>query len=266
MSEQLKGTLAERIRDLRREQKLSQSELADAIGINRATISRIENGDPVMSDIAVKLAEYFGVSVDYLFGLTDEKSPVNFDLKSLGISAASAQKLYSGEIDSDVLNMILEHPDFGAFSKAVALYFSDVIAKGTAVHNTVLDELSRIVADMRSDNADEAANDISLRKTPADEFDIYRLNNMFADILKDIKGEIGHGHKKEEKMTKEIVASLEQSVGKHNLAIRRINAERLATGVVDAISARHSLTEEMRNNLTAAFIPLFANDVSKKKG
>ena len=144
VSDTLYGTLAERVRDLRRADNLTMEQLADKIGINKSTISRIENGDPVMSDIALAISNHFGVSMDYLFGLSDDRTTVNYDLKSLGISPAVAEKLYKEEIDADVVNMLLEHQDFGDFSIALALYFTDAIATNARIHNTVCDEVSRI--------------------------------------------------------------------------------------------------------------------------
>ncbi len=81
MQEQLKGTLGERLRDLRREHNLSQQELGNVFGVDKGTISKIENGKTLNSDLALSIADYFGVSMDYLFGLSDDKSPVNYDLK-----------------------------------------------------------------------------------------------------------------------------------------------------------------------------------------
>ena len=263
MQEQLKGTLGERLRDLRREHNLSQQELGNVFGVDKGTISKIENGKTLNSNLALSLAEYFGVSMDYLFGLSDDRSTVNYDLKKLGISSAAAEKLCSEEVDADIVNMLIEHPDFGRLSTALALYFTDAVTDGVCVQNTLYDELSRIVGNMRSDKADDVSSNISNMKHPHTEFDITAIQNMFANMIIDIKSGIKPNIKKEEKNTREIVAALEQSVGKHNLAIRRINASRMATGVVDAISARNSLNEEERNNLIAAFIPLFANDVKK---
>ncbi len=261
--ENLKGTLAERVRDLRRERTLSQQELGDIFGIDKGTISKIENGKTINSDFALSLAGYFGVSMDYLFGLSDDRSSVNYDLKKLGISSAAAEKLCSGEVDADIVNMLIEHPDFGNFSIALALYFTDAVTAGACVQNTIFDEVSRIVGNMRSDHSEEAAHDIQTVKYPHTDFDLTAIQNMFSNMIIDIKSGMKPNIKKEEKNTREIVAALEQSVGKHNLAIRRINASRMATGVVEAISAKHSLTEEERNNLIEALKPLFVKDVKK---
>ena len=56
------------IRDLRREQGLSQEELARRCGVSRQTINAIENNkyDPTLA-LAFHLAEELGVRVDELF-------------------------------------------------------------------------------------------------------------------------------------------------------------------------------------------------------
>ena len=64
--------LDNRIRMFRAEQRLSQAELAERIGVSRKTISTIEVGRFVPSTIiALKIARYFGVSVEEVFSLKD---------------------------------------------------------------------------------------------------------------------------------------------------------------------------------------------------
>lgn len=65
--------LTNRIRVLRAEKRLSQSDLADAIGVSRKTISTIEVGRFIPSTvIALKLARYFDVPVEQVFTLTED--------------------------------------------------------------------------------------------------------------------------------------------------------------------------------------------------
>jgi putative transcriptional regulator len=64
--------LENRIRVFRAEHRLSQAELADAIGVSRKTISTIEVGRFVPSTIiALKIARYFEVPVEEIFFLND---------------------------------------------------------------------------------------------------------------------------------------------------------------------------------------------------
>lgn len=64
--------LENRIHVLRAEQRISQEELAERIGVSRKTISTIEVGRFIPSTvIALRLARYFGVPVEQIFKLKD---------------------------------------------------------------------------------------------------------------------------------------------------------------------------------------------------
>lgn len=66
----MKGKLENRIRVFRAEHRLSQSDLAEAIGVTRKTISTIEVGRFVPSTIiALKIARYFKAPVEDIFSL-----------------------------------------------------------------------------------------------------------------------------------------------------------------------------------------------------
>ncbi len=64
--------LDNRIRVFRAEHRMSQGELADAIGVSRKTISTIEVGRFVPSTvIALKIAHHFGVPLEDIFWLSN---------------------------------------------------------------------------------------------------------------------------------------------------------------------------------------------------
>lgn len=61
-----------RIRELRKERKLSQEELADAVGTTRQTITSIEIGKYTASlPLAYKIARYFGLTIEEVFDFSD---------------------------------------------------------------------------------------------------------------------------------------------------------------------------------------------------
>ena len=65
-----------RLRDLREDKDLKQIELADLIGCSQATYSRYESGAlGVPSDVLIKLAKFYDVSVDYILEITNYKKP-----------------------------------------------------------------------------------------------------------------------------------------------------------------------------------------------
>ena len=61
-----------RIRELRKQRKLSQVALADAVGTTRQTITSIEVGKYTASlPLAYKIARYFGLSIEEVFDFSD---------------------------------------------------------------------------------------------------------------------------------------------------------------------------------------------------
>ena len=61
-----------RIKDLREDRNLRQSDLAQATGIDQRTISNYETGKSNTDSYAlIKLADFFNVSIDYLVGRTN---------------------------------------------------------------------------------------------------------------------------------------------------------------------------------------------------
>ena len=63
-----------RIKDLREDNDLTQSQVAQAIGITQRKYSYIETGTQQLTDeILVKLSKFYNVSTDYILRLTDDK-------------------------------------------------------------------------------------------------------------------------------------------------------------------------------------------------
>ena len=61
-----------RIPELRKKQKMSQQELADAVGVTRQTITSIEVGKYTASlPLAYKIARVFGLTIEEVFDFSD---------------------------------------------------------------------------------------------------------------------------------------------------------------------------------------------------
>lgn len=61
-----------KIKELRKEKKLSQEELALAVSTTRQTITSIETGKYIASlPLAYKIAHYFGLTIEEVFDLSD---------------------------------------------------------------------------------------------------------------------------------------------------------------------------------------------------
>lgn len=62
------------LRTIREDNDLRQSDIAKILNISQNTYSQYETGViSLTAEVLIKLAEYYGVSVDYLLDRTDEK-------------------------------------------------------------------------------------------------------------------------------------------------------------------------------------------------
>ena len=66
-----------RLREPREKKRLSQQQLADWLGLTRSSISNYENNTQTPpADTLVRLADIYGVSVDYLLGVKNDRKRV----------------------------------------------------------------------------------------------------------------------------------------------------------------------------------------------
>ena len=66
--------ICQRLKELRLEKELSQEATAEILGVLRQQYARYENGtNEIPIRHAVTLARFYGVTLDYLVGLTDER-------------------------------------------------------------------------------------------------------------------------------------------------------------------------------------------------
>lgn len=66
-----------RIRDLREDKDLTQTDIANLLNIHQTTYSSYELGDlNIPVSVLNKLADFYKTSIDYLVGRTDEKNHI----------------------------------------------------------------------------------------------------------------------------------------------------------------------------------------------
>lgn len=126
MGEWLPGTFRERLKETRKAKRISRNKVADYLGINPATYGRIEKGDiqTINSDYLIKLSELFGVTTDYLLGLSNVPERTYYDVERLGLSVNAAKNLLSGKADGRVMNELLLNKKFLTATRLMADYFT----------------------------------------------------------------------------------------------------------------------------------------------
>lgn len=99
-----------RIKELREQANLKQSELADIIGISQQNLSKLERNDYTTVDpvIEEKIADYFSCSIDYLRGNSDIKNPEKYIEEAL-LLKTEFQKLGIIGKDEDLSDELLSY-------------------------------------------------------------------------------------------------------------------------------------------------------------
>lgn len=126
----LASNLRLRLKELRTKHDMTQTDLAKMMGVDKSTISRIEV-DPkkkeddsvkISADLLIKLSRYFNVSTDFLLGITKMSDTMNYPVEQLGLTEGSAKAMLSRSVHMDMLNRLLENPQFGQLT--YTLYYA----------------------------------------------------------------------------------------------------------------------------------------------
>lgn len=98
-------TLGEKIKEIRKEHNLNQSEFGELFGLTQNTITNIENDKRFPTyEILIEIAKRFNISVDYLLGLSEAKTN-DIELKAIcdytGLSEDVIENLHDILIEND---------------------------------------------------------------------------------------------------------------------------------------------------------------------
>ena len=236
----LPGTVRHRIQELIKERKITQAELAAEIGMAESSLSRFlsEKTDKIGDEYIIKIADFLGVSTDFILGQTDFPERRNYDIGELGLSYKAAMALYTREVDTDVVNRILENPQFPEITRMISRYFKDTIAEGFAVQNAMWDTLQQLTGTADTshlanpqEGTEAAAQILSMMKTAPHEKDVEAIQAAIMTMLQDIKAGIQTQTPTTELATKQITQSMMQSMVKGENAVpalQSISPEQLA--------------------------------------
>ena len=210
----LPSTPQQRLQDLMKEHKITQTVLAKKIGVTESTLSRFINGtkDTLSLDQMIGIARIFNVSTDFLLCMTDVPDRKNYDISELGLSAEAARNLYTGRTNPQVVSRLLENRRFAQLTSMIALYFDDTLASGFAVQNQIFQTLSSMLLGTGKEQPDarkaaqQAAQVAALNKTPVYQADLTNIQNQFMAVLREIKKELGTETGKP--LTKEMVEQM----------------------------------------------------------
>lgn len=272
----LPGTVRHRIQELIKERKITQAELAAEIGMAESSLSRFlsEKTDKIGDEYIIKIADFLGVSTDFILGQTDFPERRNYDIGELGLSYKAAMALYTREVDTDVVNRILESPQFPEITRMIARYFKDSNAEGPAGLNAMWDTMQQMIGTLDTshlanpqEGTEAAAQILGMMKTAPHEKDVEAIQAALMTMLRDIKAGIQTQTPTTELATKQITQSMMQSMVKGENAVpalQSISLEQLAGAYSTLPGATPELGGQF-SELIKNFIRDFM-DIAQKQG
>ncbi len=128
-------TIQERIWDLRMKHRLTLKELEAETGLSSSALGSYEADET--KDIShyalIKLAKFYGVTADYLLGLTETKRHPNGSLADLRLSDDMIDVLQNGRVDTALLGELVAHKDFMKLLADINIYVNGLAAM--QIHN-----------------------------------------------------------------------------------------------------------------------------------
>ena len=153
----VKLTIPERLKDLRVDRGLTLEQLADATGLSRSALGSYEADD--YKDISpysiVTLAGFYGVTTDYLLGITEMKNHPDTDLTVLHLGDEMLQVLASGRINNRLLSEIVTHKDFQRLMVDTEICVDRIAAMRVHDMNTVLNETRKTIMEKYDPGEDD---------------------------------------------------------------------------------------------------------------
>ena len=186
---QPKLTIQERLKDLRVERSLTLEQLSAETGISKSALGKYEADD--FKDISpfsmVELAKFYGVSTDYLLGLTEQKNHPNTELDALHLGDDAIEVLKTGKFNHRLLSELICHKDFQRFLLDAEIYVDRIADMRVNDMNAVLEAVRQMA--LMKNGGD--ANDLYLRTLEVAQIreDEY-FGSLIADDLKGILRDI----------------------------------------------------------------------------
>ena len=187
---QVKLTIQERLKDLRVERGLTLEQLAEQTGLSKSALGKYEADD--FKDISpfsiVSLAKFYGVSTDYLLGMTETKNHPDTELDALHLSDDTIEVLKAVKFNHRLLSEILCHKDFQRMMLDAEIYVDRIADMRIKDMNAILEAVRQVV--LAKQGADE--NDLYLHTLKAaqiqeEEYFGHVVADDLAVILRDIR-------------------------------------------------------------------------------
>lgn len=186
-----KLSIPERLKDLRVVDKhLTLEQLAEQTGLSKSALGKYESDDyKDISPFAIAtLAEFYGVSTDYLMGLSENKNHPNTELQALHLSDAMVELLSSGKINNRLLCELATHPNFHRLMVDMEIFIDRIADMRIEQMNLILEATRQtVIRDHAPGENDLYMRTLELGQVQESDFFGHVLHDDLDSIVRDIR-------------------------------------------------------------------------------
>ena len=186
-----KLSIPERLKDLRVVDKhLTLEQLAEQTGLSRSALGKYESDDyKDISPFAIAtLAEFYGVSTDYLMGLSENKNHPNTDLQALHLSDDMVELLSSGRINNRLLCELATHPNFRRLMVDMEICIDRIANMRVEQMNLVMEATRQTVLSKYAPREDDLyVRTLELGQVQESDFYSHVIHDDMDSIVRDIR-------------------------------------------------------------------------------
>ncbi|MBR5650073.1 helix-turn-helix domain-containing protein [Pseudobutyrivibrio sp.] len=189
-------TLQERLKDLRIEKGLSQEDLAEATGLSSSTISEYETDETkgIPHYALVQLADFYDVSLDYLFDRNSSRTNDTKDISELDLDDRTIEILKNKELNNRLLCELISHPGFKDVLADIEIYIDGIAGQDFQAIQAVMNaHHEMIVKKLKPDRDDIFAALLEANHVEERNYFINRIDTELSPILDDLR----EAHKKD---------------------------------------------------------------------
>ena len=183
-------TIQEKLKDLRVSRKLSLEELAAETGISKSALGSYESNDykDISHTSIITLAKYYGVTSDYLLGLSENEKEGGSEISELKLDDDTVKVLTGGKINNRLLCEIIKHPDFWKFMSDMEIYIDSLAEMQIRNLNAFVSTMrSRIQLKNEVPDSDHYIRTLKASEIEENEYFSRLIGEDITDIAKDIK-------------------------------------------------------------------------------
>ncbi len=245
MHEYFQGTVGERIQDLLREKKMTQAVLAQRTQISKATLNRYitDENSRIPHDALLQIARVLGVSTDFLLGATDIPYRTNYDIEELGLTAAAAAKLYTGELNPHIVSQLLENPYFAQMVSEIAAFMEGTESAAAATYNGIMKVASKVMYLQGKKHPEDRAAakaalwDMKNHMIPSMQPDMTMIRAAFENLLADLRRQSDEYVQLRASLTSSTMESIIRQLEKRQdgLDLKKITLEDIAGAITEQL-------------------------------